>query len=66
MQNIFQVGGGVSAIDIPREISLQAARIYQFTRGGIFDLPETFLPANAVRVVGIDGFEDPGRAGQGK
>ena len=51
------IGGGVSSVDIAGEISRVANRVYQSTRGGIFDLPDIFLPKNAVRVAGIDSFE---------
>lgn len=56
-QNVLLVGGGVSAIDIAKELSVTANKIYQSTRNGAFDLPETALPSNATRIGEIGEIE---------
>lgn len=51
------IGGGVSSADIAREISPVARKIYQSTRNGAFDIPETALPSNATRIGEVAAFE---------
>ena len=47
----------MSSADIAREISPVARKIYQSTRNGAFDIPETALPSNASRIGEIAAFE---------
>ncbi len=56
-QNVLLVGAGVSAADIAKESVGVANHIYQSARGGLFDLPASFLPQGASRVGGIKSFE---------
>lgn len=51
------IGGGVSSIDIAREISPVTQSIFQSTRNGSFDIPVTALPENALRVEEVNNFE---------
>ncbi|CAG9947976.1 unnamed protein product [Clonostachys rosea f. rosea IK726] len=53
---VLIVGGGVSAMDISRELSHTAASVTQSTRGGDFDLPERLIPKSVRRVAGISKF----------
>jgi thioredoxin reductase len=56
-QNVLLVGAGVSAADIAKESVGIARHIYQSARGGLFDLPASFLPEGATRVGAIKSFE---------
>ncbi|CAG7946160.1 unnamed protein product [Penicillium salamii] len=56
-KNVLLIGGGVSAIDIAKEISATVNQIYQSTRNGAFDLPETALPSNATRIGEVEEFK---------
>ncbi|KAF3384477.1 Thiol-specific monooxygenase [Penicillium rolfsii] len=56
-KNVLLIGGGVSSADIAREISPVAHKIYQSTRNGAFDIPETALPSNATRIGEVATFE---------
>ncbi|GAB1202678.1 Flavin-containing monooxygenase ustF2 [Aspergillus pseudonomiae] len=56
-KNILMIGGGVSSIDIANDISPFANTIYQSTRNSKFDLVESMLPKNGVRVHEISHFE---------
>ncbi|KAF6232137.1 hypothetical protein HO173_009731 [Letharia columbiana] len=57
-QNVLLIGAGVSSTDIAREIGTEAKKIYQVSRGGVFDLPTTLLPPRATRITGeIHAFE---------
>ncbi|KAJ5751661.1 hypothetical protein N7520_008578 [Penicillium odoratum] len=56
-KNVLLIGGGVSAMDIAREISPVSQTIYQSTRGGAFDVPAAALPANATRIEQVSKFE---------
>lgn len=47
----------MSSTDIAREISPVAHKIYQSTRNGTFDIPETALPSNATRIGEVASFE---------
>lgn len=47
----------MSSADIAREISPVAQKIYQSTRNGAFDIPETALPSNASRIGEVAAFE---------
>lgn len=49
-QNVLLIGGGVSSVDIAREISPVAKHVYQSTRNGAFDIPASALPAGASRI----------------
>lgn len=51
------IGGGVSSLDIAIEISGTAEHVYQSTRNGAFDLPESALPENASRIAEVEAFE---------
>ncbi|KAK7224873.1 hypothetical protein V2G26_012876 [Clonostachys chloroleuca] len=53
---VLIVGGGVSAMDISRELSHTAASVTQSTRGGDFDLPERLILKSVRRVAGISKF----------
>ncbi|EHY57252.1 Flavin-containing monooxygenase ustF2 [Exophiala dermatitidis] len=55
-QNILLIGAGVSSLDIAKESSSTANKIYQSSRGGALDLPANLLPENATRVAGIKEF----------
>ncbi|KAF7554074.1 hypothetical protein G7Z17_g3144 [Cylindrodendrum hubeiense] len=52
-KSVFIVGGGVSAMDIGREITNFAKSITQSTRSGEFDLPEVLLTKRINRVGGV-------------
>lgn len=56
-QNVLLIGGGVSSMDIAREISPVSQTIYQSTRGGIFDIPAVALPDNASRIAEVAYFQ---------
>ncbi|EXJ62031.1 hypothetical protein A1O7_02464 [Cladophialophora yegresii CBS 114405] len=56
-QNVLLLGAGVSAADIARESVGVARHIYQSARGGLFDLPASFLPEGITRVGAIRSFE---------
>lgn len=51
------VGGGVSSMDISRDLGPFAKMIFQSTRNGEADPPAIMLPDNAVRIGEIDHFE---------
>lgn len=51
------IGGAVSSLDIAKEISPVANRVYQSTRNGSFDLPATALPKGASRVAEVTEFK---------
>jgi cation diffusion facilitator CzcD-associated flavoprotein CzcO len=55
-RNVLVIGGGVSALDICRELDGVAKKTYQSVRGGQFDLSETLLPPSAVRVAEVERF----------
>ncbi|CAG7938680.1 unnamed protein product [Penicillium nalgiovense] len=56
-KNVLLLGGGVSSLDIAIEISGTAEHVYQSTRNGAFDLPESALPENASRIAEVEAFE---------
>ncbi|KAJ5313290.1 uncharacterized protein N7443_000174 [Penicillium atrosanguineum] len=56
-KNVLLVGGGVSSVDIAREISPVAKHVYQSTRNGAFDIPATALPKGTFRVEEVIKFE---------
>ncbi|KAJ5842129.1 hypothetical protein N7534_011959 [Penicillium rubens] len=56
-KNVLLLGGGVSSLDIAIEISGTAEHVYQSTRNGAFDLPESALPENASRIAEVKAFE---------
>ncbi|KAJ5184103.1 hypothetical protein N7492_001719 [Penicillium capsulatum] len=49
-KNVLVIGGGVSSVDIAREIDPVAQNVYQSTRNGTFDVPASLLPKNTTRV----------------
>jgi hypothetical protein len=51
------IGGGVSSVDIAREISPIAKQVYQSTRNGAFDIPATALPEGTSRIDEVTSFE---------
>lgn len=64
-QNVLLVGAGVSSLDIAKELEGLAGKTYQSSRGGVFDLDPSFLPANSERVPGLRAFKlDEGKAGE--
>lgn len=56
-QNVLLIGAGVSSLDIAKELDGVAARTYQSSRGGIFDLDASLLPNNSERVGGLSAFK---------
>ncbi|THC96261.1 hypothetical protein EYZ11_004254 [Aspergillus tanneri] len=62
-RNILLIGGGVSSVDISREIGPVSRTVYQSTRNGDFDLSPAMLPENGVRINEVSHFEvqDTGR-----
>lgn len=58
-KNVLIVGAGVSSLDILRETASVANKVYQSSRGGLFDLPTTMFPdsSNVERVAGVVKFE---------
>ena len=44
------IGGGVSSIDIAKDVSTRAQTVYQSTRNGAFDMPASVLPNEVSRV----------------
>ena len=60
-QNVFLIGAGTSSTDIARELIGVANKVYQSSRGGIFDLPLELLPTEASRVSGISRFSEPNK-----
>ncbi|KUI61323.1 Thiol-specific monooxygenase [Cytospora mali] len=65
-KNVLIIGAGVSSLDIAKELDGLANKVYQSSRGGIFDLDPSFLPANSERVSGLDAFKlDEGKGVDG-
>ncbi|KAI6375100.1 hypothetical protein MCOR25_002994 [Pyricularia grisea] len=60
-KNVLIVGAGVSSLDILKETASVANKVYQSSRGGVFDLPTTMFPdsSNVERVAGVVKFEIP-------
>ncbi|KAJ5295852.1 hypothetical protein PENANT_c001G06505 [Penicillium antarcticum] len=56
-KNVLLLGGGVSSLDLAKEISKTANKAYQSTRNGAFDLPETALPEKTQRIGEVASFE---------
>ncbi|KAJ6068767.1 hypothetical protein N7499_010654 [Penicillium canescens] len=56
-KNVLLLGGGVSSLDIAKAISTTANQVYQSTRNGAFDLPETALPEKTKRIGEVGSFE---------
>jgi len=54
--NVLLIGAGVSSTDIAKEVVQAGGTVWQSSRGGIFDLPASSLPAKARRVTGISSF----------
>ncbi|KAL2132718.1 hypothetical protein VTI74DRAFT_3456 [Chaetomium olivicolor] len=55
-KTVFLVGGGVSALDIAREIVGIAKETYQSARGGKFDLPASMFAPGVRKVGPVDKF----------
>ncbi|GIZ39400.1 hypothetical protein CKM354_000278500 [Cercospora kikuchii] len=55
-QNVLLIGAGVSSMDIARDLS-NARAVFQSSRGGPYDLPESMLLENGARVDGVEKFE---------
>ncbi|TIA31173.1 dimethylaniline monooxygenase, partial [Aureobasidium pullulans] len=55
-KNVLVIGAGVSSTDICRELGSVAAKIWQSSRGGEYDLLPSMLPENCTRVGGIASF----------
>ncbi|KAH8600529.1 putative FAD dependent oxidoreductase [Bisporella sp. PMI_857] len=60
-KNILVVGGGVSSLDIVKEVAevVGKGRVWQSTRGGQWDLPAVLLPVGVERVGEIERFIGP-------
>ncbi|KAJ5714592.1 uncharacterized protein N7483_011773 [Penicillium malachiteum] len=56
-KNVLLIGGGVSSMDIAREISPVCRIIHQSTRNGSFDIPAAALPENASRIGEVAEFK---------
>ena len=55
-QNVLLIGAGVSSMDIARDLG-NARAVFQSSRGGPYDLPQSMLLDNGARVDGIKEFE---------
>jgi len=55
-ETVLVIGGGVSALDVCRELDGVAGRIYQSTRDGEYDLPAEMLPPSVQRIGEIAHF----------
>ncbi|KAL4894896.1 pantothenate transporter [Aspergillus ambiguus] len=49
-RTVLLIGGGVSSIDIARDLGPFAKKVYQSTRNGEFDISEKMLPDNGTRI----------------
>ncbi|KAJ9148583.1 Flavin adenine dinucleotide binding [Pleurostoma richardsiae] len=58
-KNVLIIGAGVSSLDIAKDISPYANKIWQTSRGGDFDLPGNILPENGTQVADVESFELP-------
>ncbi|KAJ5638644.1 hypothetical protein N7528_001034 [Penicillium herquei] len=56
-KNVLLIGGGVSSMDIAREVSPVCKVIHQSTRNGSFDIPAAALPENASRIGEVAEFK---------
>lgn len=56
-KNVLVIGGGVSSLDVCREISEVSGKVYQSTRSGLFDIPESMLPPGVKRVGEVVEFD---------
>ncbi|PKY01124.1 FAD/NAD(P)-binding domain-containing protein [Aspergillus campestris IBT 28561] len=56
-KTVLLIGGGVSSVDIARELGSVAKTVYQSTRNGKFDPPSSILPRNASRVSEVVGLD---------
>lgn len=57
LKNVLLIGGGVSSVDIAREISPVAKHVYQSTRNGAFNIPATALPGGTSRIEEVISFD---------
>jgi thioredoxin reductase len=55
-KTVLVIGGGVSAVDICRELDGVARKTYQSVRGGAYDLPVMMLPPQTERIGEIGRF----------
>ncbi|KAE9363774.1 FAD/NAD(P)-binding domain-containing protein [Stipitochalara longipes BDJ] len=58
-KTVLLIGAGVSSMDIGREASHIAKKIYQSSRGGPFDIPVVMLSPETERVAGIASLNLP-------
>ncbi len=63
-KTVFLVGGGVSALDLAKEIVDLAQETYQSSRRGKYDLPGSMFAPGVIRVGPVDRFV-PGEVGAG-
>jgi thioredoxin reductase len=56
-QNVLLIGAGVSSWDVAKEASTVAKHVFQSSRGGLYDLPSSWLPEKTTRVAGVKSFE---------
>ncbi|KAL8421023.1 hypothetical protein RB596_001992 [Gaeumannomyces avenae] len=57
---VLLIGAAISSLDIVNEAAAVAAKVYQSSRDGLFDVPAAMLPlgrGNVERVAGISRFE---------
>ena len=56
LQNVLLIGAGTSSFDIARDIGPIANKVYQSSRGGLFDIPLEFLSPEVERVGEVSAF----------
>ncbi|KAJ5894837.1 hypothetical protein N7495_006528 [Penicillium taxi] len=56
-KNVLLIGGGVSSLDIAKEISSKARTVHQSTRNGYFDISAAALPEKTKRIEEVIEFE---------
>lgn len=59
LQTVLLVGSGVSAMDIAKDITPFAKKVYQSSREGLYALPVSMLPPSTERVADIASFSIP-------
>jgi MFS transporter, ACS family, pantothenate transporter len=57
LKNVLLIGASISSTDIAKELSPFAKKIYQSSRGGLYDQPVAVLPENTVRIGEISSFK---------
>ncbi|PGH19029.1 hypothetical protein AJ79_00063 [Helicocarpus griseus UAMH5409] len=58
-QNVLIIGAAVSSWDIAHQLNGHANKIYRSSRGGLFDISESLLPAIAEPVGEVESFNLP-------